>query len=320
MGLNGLKTRVTAGGVPVVSLHYTADPAKSPETEDGRTWLASALQGYPGGLDSPRWRKEMELDWGALGGQRVFPAWERWRAAGKIVIAPFVPTGYRLYGSYDHGFRTPAAFHVHGINGDGLGVTLWETYGAGIPVSEMSRIILGQAVRLTDGRQFPGNPFAGQLTYIVADPSMWAEDTPMLDEPMKSTAALFRRYGVYLQAGERGADVTVAEWLLGHYWADPENPLWRITMACPKLCWELGRLRHKELSPTVAQHRDQPEALVDKDNHAWDGLKMFLKRFPPSPAAKKPVAAPNTFTWWQQQLKRQQAGQALRTFRREMVG
>ncbi|MBI3937118.1 MAG: hypothetical protein HY323_09085 [Betaproteobacteria bacterium] len=323
MSLPGLSHRLAAGSIPVLRIHYSADPAKRPGTAAGDAWLDEAPRGYPGGRQSPRWRKEQEIDYGAMGGTRLFPNWEAWVGRGQIVIDPFRPTGYRLYGSYDHGWRNPAAFHVHGINGDGAVVTLWEFYAAHVPVSAVAQIILGHEgapVILPDGRRFAPNPFAGELTWMVADPSIWADDQPMADETNKSIADLFRRCGVVFVPGERGGDTMVAEWLHGHYWQDPDRPLYRITTDCPKLLWELGQLRHREFSPRVALAREQSEKLVDKDDHAWDGLKMFLRRFPPRPVEARAAATPATFLWWRAQAKRAKDGQPVRTFRREMVG
>ena len=315
----GLSERITSGGIAVLRLHYSACPRKRPGTPEGDTWLADETRGYPGGTASPRWRKEMEIDYGALGGTRLFPEWEQWVALGAIVIAPFAPTGYRLYASYDHGWRNPSSYHVHGISGDGNIVTLWELYADHVPVQHLARIILGESVTLGDGRRFDGNPFAGQPAYIVADPSIWAEDRPMADDPNKSVAELFRRAGVYMTQGERGGDTMVAEWLHGHYWRDPTRPLYRITTACPKLIWEIGRLRHKEFSAKVALHRDQPEQFVSKDDHAWDSLKYFLQRFPPKPGEVKAPAPANTFRWWKD-LAKKPMGEVMPTYRRQVVG
>ena len=106
--IHGLAERLTAGGIPVLRLHYSSDPKKCPGTKDGDAWLVHATQGYPGGVKSPRWKKEMEIDYGALGGTRLFPEWELWSTNSHIIIPPFTATGYRIYGSYDHGWRHPS--------------------------------------------------------------------------------------------------------------------------------------------------------------------------------------------------------------------
>jgi len=299
----GVKARFTSAGIPVLRVRYDADPRKRPGTAEGDAWIARASAAYPGATQSPRWQKEMEIEWGALGGLRVFPMWEQWVGAGKIVIPPFDPVGYKLYASYDHGWRNPASYTVYGMNGDGELVAFWECYGSGIGVVNMARVIVGNDVILGDGRRLPGNPFAKREVWRIADPQLWAEDQPMSDGTNKSVAELYRRHGITFAPGERGGDTMVAEWLHGHWWKDPEKPLFRITSECPKLVWEIGQQRHKELSAKVAMNKDQPEELVDKDNHSWDGLKMLLKKFPPKFQERKSLAAPNTFAWWQKIAK-----------------
>jgi hypothetical protein len=286
---------------------------------EGDAWLESALKGYAGGKRNPRWRKEYEIEYGALGGSALFPEWELWSTNGRIIIPPFAPIGYRLYGSYDHGWRNPGCYLVHGIDSDGRFATLWECYADHVPISAWAKIIQGESVRLIDGREFAGNPYAGHEVWKVADPSMWAEDNAQSDAPNKSAAKLFRDAGVSFIAGERGGDTTLAEWLHGHHWKDPMDPLWRITATCEKLIWEIGRQRHKEISEKVALNKEQPEQLVDKDNHAWDSAKYFLMRFPPKALVQKPEDKGNTFAWWRKQTQAAQAGRPVGSFRREMV-
>lgn len=308
--LPGFTTRITSKGIAVRRVHYSADSHKRPGTPNGDLWVKEEARAYPMGTDDPRWQKEMEIKYGALGGSFVFPRWEIWKANGQIVIPPFDPVGYRLYASYDHGYNSPAAFLVHGMNNDGIITTLWEFYSDHVPAHQIAEIIKGNSVRLQDGRYFHGNPYAGRESFIIADPSIWAEDNPQYNGPNKSTAQIFRDCGVSMIEGERGADVTVAEWLVGHFWKEPLQPLYRIASCCEKLIWELGKLRHKEFSAQVAMSRNNPEDLVDKDNHAWDALKYFLRRFPPKPKLKMAEKTPNTFQWWRKSVQRQlDAGQ-----------
>lgn len=324
----GLSERLTTGGLPVLRLHYSASEDKRPGTPDGDRWLADASEGYPGGVNSPRWRKEMEIDYTALSGTKLFPLWAQWQLNGHIVVPPFDPIGYKLYGSYDHGWRHPACYLVHGINADGLIVTLWEFWASHVPYLAIAKLIKGESVRVPgcgsschpEIREFQGNPYAGRELFKVADPSIYAEDKPQDDGTMKSTARLFRQEGVLFTAGEAGGDTTLAEWLLGHYWKDVLSPLYRMTTACPKLIWELGRQRHKDFSDAVGQTRAQPEELIDKDNDAFDALKYFLMRFPPTPRLKKAAEKPCSFSWWQQVAKKSQTGEALPSYQRQVVG
>ncbi len=307
--------RRTGSGMPVFRVGFEADPAKRPGTESGDEWIRRVSSKYPKGTEDPRFLKEYRFDYGAMGGTKLFPLWEEWKSRGTIVIAPFEPIEYKIFASYDHGWRNPAAFHVYGVDGDGGIVALWEFYAERVGVPHIADIIQGKSVTLADGRRFEGNPFAGRESWRLADPQLWAEDQPMSDGTNKSVAELFRRYGVYFQKGERGGDTMVAEWLHGHFWRDLEHPMFRITTNCPKLIWEIGQQRHKQLSAKTAINKDQPEELVDKDNHAWDNLKFFLKKFPPKPDRGPSRMQANTFNWWRNMAKPDRKVNVHRTFR-----
>lgn len=315
--LPGFDVRVASGSIPVLRLHYSADPAKRPGSPEGDRWLHHASAGYPGGTASGRWQKEMEIAYGALGGTRVFADFET-RIQPHIVVDGVNVTGWKLYGTYDHGWRRPACYLVCGVGPLGQKAALWEFYASNVFTSHISQIIKGEDVTLPDGRRFPGNPFAGRETWKRADPEIWSEN-PGSDHEFKTMEAVFRKHGVVFQPATRGGDLTVADWLLSHEWATPQEPRLVITKLCPNLIRELGGLRHKEWSPYVAIHRGAQEAIVDKDCDAWDAFKYFLQAFPPGPAKPKPQEAGNTFAWWRAQAKAAKEGKPVRTFARQMV-
>lgn len=303
MAIPGFESRITKGGIFVRRYHYSADQRKRPGTEAGDLWVKEESLAYPLGIADPRWAKEMEIKYGALGGQFIFPSFNIWKTDSRIFVHPFDPVGYRLYGAYDHGFNNPSAYLVIGCSPDNVYTVLWEFYADHVTAHDIAKIIRGQAVTLDDGRVFEGNPFAGREEWMVADPSIWAEDLPQHRGPNKSTAAIFRENDVVFIEGERGGDITVANWLLGYFWADVHNPLVRISSRCTKFIWELSNLRNKEFSETVAFKKNNPEEILDKDNHAWDAFKYFIKKFPPPPSIMQKVAAPNSFQWWRKVSK-----------------
>lgn len=317
--IEGLTTRITSSGIPIVRWHYTADPDQRPGTPSGDAWLKQQLIAYPGGLKSPRWLKEMEIDYGAMFGTKLIPEWDQWKRNGCIVIPPFTPTGYRLTASYDHGWRHPACYLVHGIDYDGNKVTLWEFYGAEVPVKNLALMMRGETSRLPDGREIPGCPYAEDVGKKLADPSIWAEGSPMQDKAFKSIYKAFKHHGVHFHQAERGGDTTIADWLMGEMWEDPTTPQYRITENCPHLIREIGLQRFKDLSATVAKNRAQPEELVDKDNDAWDAMKYWLNQFPSKPSAKSKPKPPNSFQWWRKQAKNAKMGRPVQSYSREMV-
>lgn len=329
--MQGITSRITSDGVPVLRVHYHSDPDKNPETPGGAVWLKKALVGVVGGIESARWRREMEIDYGALGGTLVFP---RWQMDKRLVCPPPVaePSGLRLYGSYDHGWRNPATYLVLGQDRDACPIVLWQLYASGVGVLDIAKIIQGETVRTRDGRVFAGNPYHKDTVTAIADPSIWKEDQNMDDGTTKSVAELFRRHGVYFNPGQRGGDTTVASWLT-ELWADLQHPGCRITCppdlldvdqgfisrgyagpGAPCLVWEMGRLRFRDWSESQQIHHDFKEEIEDKDNHAWDCLKMHLHEFPPKAPKAIPSKAAGSLDWWRTQRRAYQHGRATKTF------
>src|SRR5258708_7533486 len=70
--MRGVSKRTTRLGFNILRLHYTADPDKDPSTPVGKLWLEEAKRG----MSDARWRQEHEIDYGALGGQLVFPEFD----------------------------------------------------------------------------------------------------------------------------------------------------------------------------------------------------------------------------------------------------
>ncbi len=101
----GISTRTTSLGFQVLRLHYSSDPNKDPATEAGRLWMEQAKAG----MSDARWRKEYEIDYGALGGQLVFPEFD----PGIHVVeeSRLDPSQWTVWMACDPHPRTPHAFH-----------------------------------------------------------------------------------------------------------------------------------------------------------------------------------------------------------------
>jgi len=302
---DALTMRITSGNLPVMRLHYAAHALSNPKHEEGMAWLMKALSGYKG-IEDPDWLKEMEIMYSAGGGAKIFPNWQDWLRDSNIFIDGVAEMTHStsLYGSYDHGYANPACYLVHAIEPDGMRRTLWEFYGDGVPLSDISRIIKGERVTLHDGRTFEGNPYAGKEKFKITDPSIFRDDQVMERGPNKSIAYLFTREGVHFLAGSKGDDATVAGWLTGTLWADPAQPEYQIHRSCTNLIWELGRLQRKKLTAIQRRTRNDPEDMVDKDNHAWDALKYWLKRFPVGSTTHVKPTQEADFTWWRDLKKK----------------
>jgi hypothetical protein len=277
-----LTLRVTSGNLTVCRLHYAADETKNPANSAGRRWLPGALAGYQNGLSDPRWLKEMEIQYGAGGGQKVFPDWQKWLRNSNIFIDGGIDlTNAKLYGSYDHGYASPACYLVHAVWPGDKRATIWEFYDEQVEVPMIAQIIKGHdAVSSKTGKKYKGNPYAGREIMKICDPEIMRDNQVMARGPNKSVAYLFRQNGVNFVPGLKGDDGTVASWLTGNLWLDPMLPGYQIHRCCKNLIWELSMLQRVAHSPHVSKYKNQPEQLVDKDNHAWDALKYWLRKFP----------------------------------------
>jgi hypothetical protein len=279
--VRGITHYNTASGFHAVRVHYSADPEKDPDTPVGSEWLSKVLIGIPGGINSAIFRQEFEIDWDAAGGELVFPQLEPFRS--KIIAAPFsVPESWSLYGSFDYGHRNPSSFHVYAIDHDGDIWAVWEYYAAGKGYRQIAR-----AIRSC--------PQFDKLAYLpIADPSIWAKTQQTVNDQneMKSIAQLFFELPegerIVFSPGKSGGDITVAEKINGELWNTEElkkgrKPRLHIFATCPFLIWELGKLRYKDWGGSMQEYRNLQESIVDKDNHAFDDLKMFMTMFFMSP-------------------------------------
>lgn len=93
--------RNAVNGFTVIYLHYTADPAKDPETPEGLEWYLEAISG----LDAKGIAKEYEIDFFAKCGGLIYPEFEE-----KNLIEPFeIPHNWTRYMTFDPGVRNPCA-------------------------------------------------------------------------------------------------------------------------------------------------------------------------------------------------------------------
>jgi hypothetical protein len=282
--MKGVEHYKSEPGFECIRVHYTADPAKDPSTPEGAIWIENELKGIPGGIASAQWRQEYEVDWDAAGGELCFPQLEVYKS--KIVVQPFeVPETWSLYGSFDYGHRNPSSYHIYALDHDGDVWAVWEYYKSGKGYKQIA-----QSIRAC--------PFFDKMSYLpIADPSIWAKTQQTEDgNEMKSIAQLFFELPpneqIVFAPGKKGGDITVAEKINGDMW-NPEalkegkTPRLRIFATCPMMIWELGKLRYKDWSGTMQEQRNLQESIVDKDNHAFDDLKMFMTMFFMAPKEEK---------------------------------
>lgn len=285
--MRGVKHYTSDAGFHCIRVHYTADPDKDPQ-RNGAAFEANAVRGYPGGKRSSAWRQEMDIDWESAGGELVFPQLSDYEE--RIIINPFpIPESWDVYGSFDYGHRNPSSFHLYAIDHDGNIYAVWEYYMAGKGYK-----FIADSLRAC--------PYWDRLQYMpIADPSIWAKNQQNQmggdENDMKSIAQLFfelpEASRVMFSPGKKGGDITVAEKINGLLWNEDdlkkgEKPRLFIFKTCPMQIWELKKLRYADWSATMQEQRNIKEEIVDRDNHAFDDLKMFLTMFFSAPSEPKP--------------------------------
>ena len=263
----GMKMWETTSGVWVLETHYTADPAKDPD-RDRFEWYAEAVKGYQGGADSTGWKTEMEIDYGAGGGDPVF---QFLKQPLSQVFIPHIPINtvidtMRLGAGYDYGAANPSAFIVWGINAKGQPHAVWELYEPCLNIAEHS-----QKIRAC--------PYWNHLESVVSDPSVMSK-TQQTASGLQSLAEQFADHGIDFMPGRKGCDVPMAVRMLSEYWSDPDHPDAFVTDDCPNLKKELRGLKWEKRSPHMAEKLNNPEKIRDKHNHACDASWYYLDTRP----------------------------------------
>lgn len=288
--VRGMKVRRTSGGIPVVRLHYSANPDRDPELHP--EWKKEARKTY---TSQAAWDREMEIRDAAGGGELVFADTliTHWN---KIVITDpaWRPhSAWACEGGFDHGKTNATALLRAYIDYDGTIIFCGEYYQPGLEIWQHAPEIK----MLADIRK---------LRAVYADPSIFPETMQQSQGPTsvgkaaeraKSINELYCEQGIELfspYVGDR-SDVSFAARLMMH-WQNLEErePTVKIVCRnfseqpqpgrhdwdCPNLLWELMRTRRVKLTAQQLLSRNTSEAIVDKENHARDGCKYLLMSHP----------------------------------------
>ena len=104
----GFKSRTLSTGYTHFRIHYTADPRKD------AAWARKKSMSY-GGPDAPKWRREFELDYYAVEGQRVYPM------LSQVHVEPkdLTKGDWSFYRGIDYGLRHPTVCLWCAVNARG---------------------------------------------------------------------------------------------------------------------------------------------------------------------------------------------------------
>ena len=278
--MQGVQQVVTHDGVHIFRLHYTADPDKDPNTPQGKAWLGRELVGYPGGLNDPRWRREMEIDFDAFAGQLLFPYLIEYE--NRILCEPItrIPDEWDISAGFDYGTRNPSAFILTGWNRKtGNPTTFFEYYQAPQRKEEADEVFRSRKGYQVVASAIKTCPWWSEMerrkTVINADSSLWNK-TQETKHGLRSIVDLLRDEGIKLMSPApkgKGSDMAWYELISKRFWVNPKEPRWRITRDCTWLWKELKGLRFAEHSASATETHNLKDEIVDKDNHATDAAK-----------------------------------------------
>lgn len=106
--LPGVKTRKLSTDFEHVRIHYSADPQKNEQ------WAKRYSVKYFG-MDSPKWRREMEIDYNAAEGQQVYPMLSRQLHDEQVTLND----DWSVFRVIDNGIRHPTVCLWIAINSRG---------------------------------------------------------------------------------------------------------------------------------------------------------------------------------------------------------
>lgn len=255
-------------GISAHGIHYSADPHKDPENEQGEAWQHAMSSVYDGAMESTAWLQHMEIDFAAVGGTLLIPFLRSHK--NYLTIKP-IPRekqfGWRYYAGFDYGKRNLTVFGVYAVTPDDHRYIVFEIAKSGA----MQGGVPGICKAIMDCEYWDDVKGA-----IRADPSIWNESQAKMKGGYTSIAQMMREEGVTLsQAPIKGqeADIVAAERLLSHYWANPMQPTMQIFQNCHEHLRQWQKLKYKEWGALATADRAPQEELVDKENDTWDAWK-----------------------------------------------
>lgn len=272
-------------------LHYSADPAKDPDTEKGLRWFTSQVRGYPGGQAGAKWQQEMEINFQIYSGQKVYPDWQERQQ--KVAVEPFdIPEEWPVYAGYDYGTSNPMAFTPIAFASNDECYQIDEIVLTDLSVPQQAKLIKKK-------------PYWERVRGIVGDPSIWRRNQSGDEERLKSIGEMFEDEGIYMEKGrnEPGVDMSFVALLNGYLWNTKESPKFRIFDHCTETLKCYRNLRKKQHTTAHAiANMDDPEAIVQKGIDAFDANKyILLSRGFETPESL--VSMPGTWGWWADQVE-----------------
>jgi hypothetical protein len=283
--IRGVQLRQKKNGIPVLSIHYSADPDRDPETEKGAQWYQTAKGDYS---SDAAWQREQEMDANAGGGERVFAVpLTTYKDAVVITDPDWRPDPrWDCVSGFDHGKVNATALLKAYVDFDS------NVYFCGEYYSYLRDDWTNEVAQNVP--QILQMPDIGRMRWCMADPSIYAEDQVQADGTFSSVAGTYRKHGLTILQPYRGeqSDLTFVEKVLSEYWfqLDQRKPKLYIVCRnesdrrqpglhawdCPNFLWEMKQAKRAELTARQLLTRNPTEKIIDRNNHLRDCAKAIL--------------------------------------------
>lgn len=305
--MRGVGRFKSLSGIPVLRIHYSADPGKDPANEEGRKWLARVLLGYRDGANDVDFRQHYEIDPFVQSGRMVIPDWDSIKR--RVVIDPFpveAMQGWHASSGLDWGASNRTVWQVWANDFQGNRYCVEEI---AIPANSCGGV-RGYAALMK------ASPWFEKVNgTIQADPSIFNVTQSQKVGGMVSNAQLFAQEGVFLQPAKakgQAADEILKNRLLGDYWpgagSEDFEPSLFIFSTCENLIRTIPIWRYEEWSPNAAGDHALKEKMRDFEVDSWDSWKYCeMAQSAPGRAARN--APRGSFDWLRAMILRQNTAQ-----------
>lgn len=295
----GIRKWKHESGITVLRVHYSADPDKDPDTEQGAKWVAEGKKKSP---SEEWWNQEQEIDFGARQGARVY---HQFKNDDTQIVHPFpIPETWTRYFMLDPHPRTPHAMLWIAVSPDGTGYAyreLWPSKVCGtnrnVPEDDNNFPIRHycEAVKYLESAENPENVGKAEKIYErIIDYAARAfgkdRDNPDAIDYQERYEAYSREidHPMFFEDCIKDNEANYAE---VNEWLRPKPTMaadgeivmrskLRIFSSLKELRWELWNNRIKLLQPHQVDTRDPELRVIEKRNHVSDGVKYFVAAKP----------------------------------------
>jgi hypothetical protein len=269
--MKGISKRTTSLGFNILRLHYTADPDKDPATPAGKLWYDEARKG----ISDARWRQEHEIDYGALGGQLVFPEFEP--SAHVVPAFDLNPEFWTTWMACDPHPRAPHAFLWLSVNRIGEMVVSFSWWEENTGTEKKRLTVKDYAAWIKKVEETKGFKRPYRVMDVAGKSFNATEEHSYFDA--------YREEGIYFQPGKKNRDMSGFELINEALRLKPysvgngEELRPKLTFmgdgANDELVYQISHLRFAEFRGNVVDKED-PQMPVEKRRHLVDALCYIL--------------------------------------------